>query len=316
MTESASKQIVAGIVVTVVGGLLLWKLEMVLGQRTQTPQPQVVQQTGIPSATSGSRPAPVLESHGTAQPVWLGFANDTSPQDRESELRTHCGDFTRAYIPVGAGNNFAELCCLEGTSCDRVCDWEGRVLSCNTVSQGGRSDGSPVASSAEICRPQTILRLRRKRPIRNLSGPCGGPRRRASKDAGLERAVMSFQALFTRSGVSTIWQVESAMLAGRFAAWSRLRLCLAFVTVSVLAQPLTAQRCPVKPASPPFQQEVSGPNDHFEWYSAFAPILFKETEKISIVMSVILAGSCSNTTGLSGGCTTLVSRRESPTLFV
>jgi hypothetical protein len=48
-------------------------------------------------------------------------------------------------------------------------------------------------------------------------------------------------------------------------------MSLVCVALSALAVPVAAQKCPVKPAAPPFQQEVPGPNDHFEWYSAYAP---------------------------------------------
>jgi hypothetical protein len=49
------------------------------------------------------------------------------------------------------------------------------------------------------------------------------------------------------------------------------RLFLLCVALSALAEYLAGQKCPVQPAAQPYQQEVPGPNDHFEWYSAYAP---------------------------------------------
>jgi len=50
-----------------------------------------------------------------------------------------------------------------------------------------------------------------------------------------------------------------------------MRLLFLCIALSALAQSLAGQKCPVQPAAQPFQQEVPGPNDHFEWYSAYAP---------------------------------------------
>jgi hypothetical protein len=80
---------------------------------------------------------------------WLGFANETGPQDRETELRRNCGDFTRVYVPGDAGNSFADLCGHEGKTCERVCDWEGTSFSCSAVSLGGRRNGTRIA----LCSP-------------------------------------------------------------------------------------------------------------------------------------------------------------------
>lgn len=81
--------------------------------------------------------------------VWLGFANETSVQDREAELHRNCGvDFRRVYVPPDSGNKFTDLCSHEGKTCERVCDWEGTSFSCSAVSQGGRRDGSRIA----LCR--------------------------------------------------------------------------------------------------------------------------------------------------------------------
>jgi len=84
----------------------------------------------------------------TAQGPWLGFTNETSPQDREAELRAKCGNFTRVYVPVQAGSRFTDLCTYLGRSCDRICDWQGRNLDCNTVSLGGVRDGTRLV----LCR--------------------------------------------------------------------------------------------------------------------------------------------------------------------
>jgi hypothetical protein len=47
------------------------------------------------------------------------------------------------------------------------------------------------------------------------------------------------------------------------------RVLLTGVFLAVCAALLNGQQCPVKPGAQPFQQEVSGPHDHFEWYSAY-----------------------------------------------
>jgi hypothetical protein len=93
-----------------------------------------------PTAQAGSREA--------SQAVWLGFANEAGSLAREAELRARCGDFKRVYVPPATGNKFTDLCSQEGRTCEKVCDWEGRVLPCNAVSQGGRRDGSRIA----LCR--------------------------------------------------------------------------------------------------------------------------------------------------------------------
>jgi hypothetical protein len=96
-----------------------------------------------------------LRSHGSPKGqtidagTWLGFANETSPQDREMELHQNCGaDFRRVYVPLESGNKFTDLCRNVGKTCERVCDWQGSTLPCNVVSQGGQRDGSRIA----LCR--------------------------------------------------------------------------------------------------------------------------------------------------------------------
>ena len=80
--------------------------------------------------------------------AWLGFANDTSPQDREIELRRNCGDFQRVVVPDDVGNKYTDLCRSVGSTCVRICDWEGRSFPCDAVSLGGARDGTRVA----LCR--------------------------------------------------------------------------------------------------------------------------------------------------------------------
>jgi hypothetical protein len=81
--------------------------------------------------------------------TWLGFANETSPQDREVELHQSCkADFRRVYVPLESGNRFTDLCRSVGKTCERVCDWQGNIISCSAVSQGGNRDGSRIA----LCR--------------------------------------------------------------------------------------------------------------------------------------------------------------------
>lgn len=102
-------------------------------------------------AGAQSPPAPTVKAGSppeASQAVWLGFANEAGSLGREAELRARCGDFKRVDVPVGAGNKFTDLCSQEGRTCEKVCDWEGRVLPCNAVSQGGRRDGSRIA----LCR--------------------------------------------------------------------------------------------------------------------------------------------------------------------
>jgi hypothetical protein len=83
-----------------------------------------------------------------AEPTWLGFANGTVAQDRDVELRRNCGDFKRVYVPDSAGNRFPDLCGSVAKTCEKVCDWQGGILSCDAVSLGGNRDGTRVA----LCR--------------------------------------------------------------------------------------------------------------------------------------------------------------------
>jgi hypothetical protein len=93
-------------------------------------------------------PTPARPNPPHAQGIWLGFANEAGSLERNAELRARCGDFRRVYVPPGAGNMFTDLCNQEDKTCERVCDWEGRVFPCSAVSQGGRRDGSRVV----LCR--------------------------------------------------------------------------------------------------------------------------------------------------------------------
>jgi hypothetical protein len=83
-----------------------------------------------------------------AEEAWLGFANGNAAQDRDLELHRNCGNFNRVEVPYSFGNNFKNLCGYVNKSCEKVCDWEGHILSCDSVSMGGRRDGTRVA----LCR--------------------------------------------------------------------------------------------------------------------------------------------------------------------
>jgi BON domain len=85
---------------------------------------------------------------GSADAGWLGFANATSPQDREAELRSNCGNFARVYVPESVGNMFANLCNYQGKACDEICDWQGQRFDCSATSLGGARDGTRVV----LCR--------------------------------------------------------------------------------------------------------------------------------------------------------------------
>jgi hypothetical protein len=87
---------------------------------------------------------------------WLGFANGNVAQDRDVELSRNCGDFKRVYVPDNAGNNFNDLCGYVSKTCERVCDWEGRSISCDAVSLGGNRDGTRVA----LCRSSASVEVR------------------------------------------------------------------------------------------------------------------------------------------------------------
>jgi hypothetical protein len=110
--------------------------------RELTPVAPDAQPSGVehPSVTTGNP----LQSTG----VWLSFANGTGPRHRDTDLRQNCGDFSRVYVPLELGNRFIELCRREGKTCDRVCDWEGKMFACTATSRGGQRDGTRVA----LCR--------------------------------------------------------------------------------------------------------------------------------------------------------------------
>ena len=130
MADSVPKQLFIGIVVTVIGGLVLWWLTTGLDRRAlSTPQTAQPPSPSDPQGQSG----------------WLGFANEISAGDRDAELRARCGEFKRVYVPPIAGNKFTDLCKYECKSCGKVCDWEGRSHPCDAISQGGRRDGTRLA---------------------------------------------------------------------------------------------------------------------------------------------------------------------------
>src|SRR5271156_1318134 len=71
-------------------------------------------------------PLPVAPPAQPKDPVGLyGFAN-AAYKDRDNELRSHCGDFTRK----NAVGDFNELCSSVGRHCQWVCDWEGHAKAC------------------------------------------------------------------------------------------------------------------------------------------------------------------------------------------
>ncbi len=77
--------------------------------------------------------------------AWYGFANGTGLRDRDAELRRNCGSFNRVDVPENAGNRFSDLCESRNKSCVKVCDWEGRMLACDSLPLGGGRDGTRVA---------------------------------------------------------------------------------------------------------------------------------------------------------------------------
>jgi hypothetical protein len=151
MADSAVKQIFIGIVATAVGGLIVWWVTSVVyhPEKGATDQSSLIQSHSSGAqgpAAETADPARTNPPH--AQGIWLGFANEAGSLERETELRARCGDFRRVYVPLGAGNMFSDLCDQEDKTCERVCDWEGRIFPCSAISQGGRRDGSRVA----LCR--------------------------------------------------------------------------------------------------------------------------------------------------------------------
>ena len=91
--------------------------------------------TGFPSRSNSSR-------NTGAEATWLGIANGNVAQDQDVELRCNCSNFKRVYVPYDAGNNFKDLCGYVKKTCEKVCDWEERALSCGAVSLGGNRDGN------------------------------------------------------------------------------------------------------------------------------------------------------------------------------
>jgi hypothetical protein len=87
---------------------------------------------------------PYSPPNANAGVTWLGFANGNVAQDRDAELRRNCGGFKRVYVPDNAGNKFTDLCGYVSKTCEKVCDWQGGILPCDAVSQGGNRDGTRV----------------------------------------------------------------------------------------------------------------------------------------------------------------------------
>jgi len=143
MGDSAPKAIFTGVVTTVVGGLVLWWATTALDHSEKNDHP-----ARSSSSPTVGYPAPTRANLPGGEGVWLGFANEIVTQDRDAELRSRCGDFKRVYVPVEAGNNFIDLCNRQNRACERVCDWQGRVLPCSAISLGGRRDGTRIA----LCR--------------------------------------------------------------------------------------------------------------------------------------------------------------------
>jgi hypothetical protein len=124
--------------------------------RTQPPPRNVPREQGVNPGTVKKllptihpptpEPEQLVVASGT---VWLGFANGTGVRDREAELVRNCGAFTRVDVPDTAGNKLSDLCAYRNQSCVRVCDWEGRMLPCDSVSLGGRRDATRVVLCGE-----------------------------------------------------------------------------------------------------------------------------------------------------------------------
>jgi hypothetical protein len=83
---------------------------------------------------------------------WYGYANGTSPQDRENELRQHWGAFTRVTIPFDNNSiypvTFSDMCRRMGKTCLKVGDWEGHEKSCDEFSQ--TRAGWPIRDGSRI----------------------------------------------------------------------------------------------------------------------------------------------------------------------
>jgi hypothetical protein len=83
---------------------------------------------------------------------WYGYANGTSPQDREQELRNHWGPFTRVTVPFNNGSIYpvtlGDLCRRMGKTCLKVGDWEGHEKGCDEFSQG--AGGWPIRDGSRI----------------------------------------------------------------------------------------------------------------------------------------------------------------------
>jgi hypothetical protein len=83
---------------------------------------------------------------------WYGYANGTSPQDRERELNAHWGAFTRVTVPFDNNSiypvTFGDLCRRMGKTCLKVGDWEGHEKGCDEFSQG--TGGWPIRDGSRI----------------------------------------------------------------------------------------------------------------------------------------------------------------------
>ena len=77
-------------------------------------------------------------SLGAVEAEWLGYQNETSPQNQEFKIAWNCGvKFERVYVPLHNLEpiKFTDLCFSQGKQCVKVCDWEGKTKSCNEISQ-------------------------------------------------------------------------------------------------------------------------------------------------------------------------------------
>jgi len=79
---------------------------------------------------------------------WLGFANNTSKQDRELELHKIVPDFKRIDVP-GDDYRFSRLCQQVHKRCLEVKDWQGATKSCDEISQR-KEDGKPLRDGSRI----------------------------------------------------------------------------------------------------------------------------------------------------------------------
>ncbi len=69
-----------------------------------------------------------------AQGGFFGFQNSCTPMDREAELQSYVGYFSRIY---SSAQNFGQLCQSMGLTCRFAVDWEGHKQSCFAEGRAG-----------------------------------------------------------------------------------------------------------------------------------------------------------------------------------